>query len=161
MKYCHAGMCQGVVLPRKTQSYIGASTHGIDSCTGLAMVTQKHIFVAHMPPPPVENNALLAWREQYKNIIDQALAKMPGQIEQSIIVSPNTEKEFPNGGPTLVRNTLEILYGVKTERALGNTIKISSINGQVDVSSGSLAEDKISRPNGGSEKAWQLHVFQN
>jgi hypothetical protein len=126
-------MEQGAILPRPCAAFTGISTHGISPCTGLAIVSAGHVFLAHIPPPPgaLHWDQMMTWRDRYKRMIDDALASMVGAIAQVVIVSPDTETEMPNGGPTLINNTLNILYGLQTNRVLGNAVIVDAATGTV------------------------------
>lgn len=158
MTYLHVGMNQGAVLPMTCVSYQGLSTHGIDSCTGVAIRSKQHVFLSHMPPPPLAEkwDEMLAWRERYKKLIDEALSRMDGEVVSASIVSPNREEEMPNGGPTLISGTLNILYGIKTMRELGNAVKIDIASGSIAASYGGLKNTEYTEMPGGSDAVWVL-----
>jgi hypothetical protein len=74
---------------------------------------------------------MLAWRDRYKEMIDDALASMVGAIQQVVIISPDTAEEMPNGGPTLINNTLNTLYGLHPVRVIGNGVTVNAATGVV------------------------------
>jgi hypothetical protein len=159
MNYLHVGMNQGAVMPKTCIGYLGISTHGIDSCTGLALISVGSIFLTHMPPPPSSEHwdEMLSWRARYKGMIEAALSYLVGDVTRAVFISPNTERELPNGGPTLIRNTLDILYGIKSDREVGTKVRLKK-DGEVEWASGGQY-DQRHEFTGGTDTHWCVKII--
>ncbi len=161
MTYLLVGMLQGAVMPRNQVGLEGVATHGIDSCTGLVLISENHIFLAHMPPAPTAHAPtaeLMAYRKQYTGAIDKALSRMSGKLTRAIIVSPNTERELPNGGPVVIGNTLKTVYGIETEKELGTKVTVAKGGAVAIATGGAIANTTAFK--GGTDDKW-VTVYVN
>ncbi|MEI9985110.1 MAG: hypothetical protein WDN69_19095 [Aliidongia sp.] len=154
MAYLLVGMGQGAVLPRPCTAYEGILTHGIDSCTGVAMVSAQHVFLAHIPPPPnlVEKDTesvakQQAWYLGGRKLIEDGIHKMSGDITSVIIISPNTEEELPNKGPRLLQDRFEVFFknSIKcdVQRKLGSAVSVNCKTGDVKEKMGTFSKSEF------------------
>ena len=172
MVYLMVGMNQGALLPRSVQGYERLSTHGIDSCTGLVLVSRDEIFLTHIPPAHGDTE----FRTKYKSMIDGALALMSGDV-QATVVSPNKmfktdagawTGESPNSGSIYIANTLDILYKWREEGGAAPRCKLVDIEyksgnkisvpreGRLEVAEGAFQSNEYRQRDGGSENQWLL-----
>jgi hypothetical protein len=164
MTYVHVKMDQGAVLPRPSSAYDGISTHGIDTCTGLAIVSEKHVFLAHISPPvqdehvrggTINNSAETmiaqdAWYNKMRNIIFDALSSMGGKIQQIVIVSNAGEvQDRQISGAILIKDRFDIYFkgvinGCVPEQRHGKAVRVEARTGSVKEQSGSYKQGDCS-----------------
>jgi hypothetical protein len=96
MACLYVGVNQGAVMPKNCAAYDGITTAGIDSCTGVALSSTSHIFLAHFPPCEDET----PWKQSFNAVITAAIAKLGGAFEAGWVASPNFGDHYtPHFGP--------------------------------------------------------------
>ncbi len=152
MTWWHVNMEQAAVAPRPCNAYDGLSTHGILSCTGVVIVSEGHVFLAHIPPVSDQDlfylpqNERVATRKNYKFLLHRGISKMLGEIQAVRIVSPDSHKERPDAGPAIVLTAVKRIFekeGINVpkdrfERTRGSSVRVSAKSGYIRCGSDAL-----------------------
>ncbi len=82
---------------------------------------------------------------------------MSGKLTRAIIVSPNSERELPNGGPVVIGNTLKIVYGIETEKERGTKVTVDK-KGAVAIGMGGAIANSTPFKGGTADKWLVVYV---
>jgi hypothetical protein len=103
--FFYVGMNQAVVMPKNCAAYDGITTAGLDSCTGVALSSATHIFLAHYGPPPLNDEP--GWKRAFTHSVTEAVNRMGGAFAAAWVATPNFgDFDTPNFGPAFAEEEL-------------------------------------------------------